>query len=107
MQVIYAVPFILLSAICYLACLAIPRVRRYALQAMLAPVAFGFCSIISAGAAVLVSDFSGVFHFSALDEPLDGFRGLAIALAVYFVPGFLGAWLAVSFAGRLRTRISK
>jgi hypothetical protein len=107
MQVIYAVPFFFLSVIGCLACIAIPRMRRYSLQAAVAPLAFGFCSIIAAGAAVILSDYSGVFHLSVLDEPFGGFNSLVVAFAVYFIPGFLGAWLAVSLTGRLKARLSK
>jgi len=104
--VIYAAPFILLSAVCCLTCLVIPKMRRYLLQAAVAPVAFGFCSIISAGAIILISDHAGI-HLAVLDRPLDGIRGVMIALAIYITPGMIGTWLAVSFAGRIKMRVSK
>ena len=106
MQVIYAVPFVLLSAIGYLACLAIPRMRRYTLQAVVAPLAFGFCSIVGAAAVVLMSDYTG-FQIAAFNSPLVGAGGFLTALTIYFVPGALGTWLAISLTGRLRARISK
>ena len=107
MHVIYALPFFLLSVITCLSCLAIPKTRQYAIQAAVAPLAFGFFSIIATGAVLLLSDYSGVFHFSILDERLVGWKGFAIALAIYFVPGFLGAWLSVSIVSRLKARFSK
>ena len=41
MQVIYALPFVLLSIVSFLVCVAVPRWRRYSFQALVAPVAFG------------------------------------------------------------------
>jgi len=46
-------------------------------------------------------------HLAALNEPLVGIRGFMIALAIYFTPGVLGTWLAVSLAGRIKERLSK
>jgi hypothetical protein len=78
----------------------------YTLQAVVAPLAFGFCSIIGAGAVVLISDYAGL-QIAALNRPLVGLGGLLTILAIYFVPGVLGTWLAISITGRLRARISK
>jgi hypothetical protein len=79
--------------------------RRYVLWASVGPVAFGLCSIISAAAAVLISD--RILHLTLLNEPLNGSTGLMIAFVIYITPGILGAWLAVSLAGRLKARLSK
>jgi hypothetical protein len=106
MQVIYAIPFFLLSVFCFLACLAIPKIRRYALQAAVAPLAFGFCSIVGAGAVVLIADYAGL-QIAVLSRPLVGLGGFLTVLTIYFVPGVLGTWLAISITGRLRARFSK
>src|SRR5262244_11577 len=53
MQVLYAMPFVLVSVLAFLACVIVPRWRRYKFQALVAPVAFGFCSIVAAALIVL------------------------------------------------------
>ena len=107
MQIFYAVLFILMSVVCGLACLVIPKMRRYALQVLVAPVAFGFCSIIGMGMILLLSDYTRILHFAVLNEPAVGIRGFMITSVIYFIPGVLGAWVAVSLAGRLKARLSK
>jgi hypothetical protein len=80
--------------------------RQYMLQAVVAPLAFGFCSIIGVGAVVLISDHAGL-QIAALNRPLVGMGGFLTVLGIYFIPGALGTWLAISLTGRLRARISK
>jgi hypothetical protein len=94
LQAMYALLFILLSVICCLACLIIPKARRYALQALVAPVAFGFCSIVAGVAIGLASDY---FHVAIPGE----------VVVIYFIPGVLGACLALSLVGRTKLRVSK
>jgi hypothetical protein len=100
-QILYAFPFILLSIVAFLSCLAIPRLRRYAVQALVTPVAFGFCSIV--GMFVILSAVWFLFHVSS--GPLVGIGGVAIAFVIYFIPGAVGAWLVVSVVNRIKQRI--
>src|SRR5437660_378888 len=102
MQIIYALPFIALSVILCAICLVFPRLRRYMVPALVAPVAFGFCSIVGAGTVVLIAD-----KFGLLTEPAMGVRGVVIAMLIYFLPGGLGVWLAVSATRRIQTHFSK
>jgi hypothetical protein len=37
--------------------------------------------------------------------PLVGIGGIAVALVVYFIPGVIGAWLAVFVVNRIKQRI--
>lgn len=87
MQVFYALPFIALSAICFVICLVIPRLRRFALTAAVSPVAFGFCSVVGVVAAMLITQSPGWFSES---NALFGF--------VWVVSGVFGAWITVLLA---------
>jgi hypothetical protein len=91
MQIIYVAPFILLSVLSFVVCLAIPKLRRISLPALVAPVAFGVCSIVGWISFVLVSDF--VLKISL--GPASGFHGVMEGLAFYLLPGVLGAWFAM------------
>ena len=92
MQVIYASPFVLLSILSFLVCVAVPRWRRYRFQALVAPVAFGFCSIVVAGATVLTSDH---FNLGLFTKEWSGTRDAVPLLLIYFIPGLLGSWFAI------------
>jgi hypothetical protein len=104
-QVIYAGPFILLSLVSYLICLAVPRFRQNALHALVVPIAFGFCSIVGMVAIVLAGDtLTERFHFDVNPGPLVGMKGILIGFFIYFVPGVLGAWLAVYLGSKIKRR---
>ena len=90
MQVIYASPFVLLSVVSCLLCLAVPRFRGYAFQALVIPVAFGFFAII--GGVSLVLFAHEVLKWTI--PPIVGIPGFLILGVVYFIPGLCGAWLA-------------
>lgn len=85
MQIFYALPFLALSAIAFIACLVIPSLRRHLVAAAVAPVAFGFWSIVSVAAALLIGDAVGFSNENG--SVLMGF--------VYVVSGIAGAWLSV------------
>lgn len=102
MQAIYALPFILLSAVSCLVCLGIPRLRRYAIPVLVTPVAFGVCAIIGMGAIVLIAD-----QFGWLTGPTIGVQGWMTFALVFVTPGMLGAWIAVSLAVRVQNLFSK
>jgi uncharacterized membrane protein len=104
-QVLYAAPFILLSLVSYLICLAVPRFRRNALQALIVPVAFGFFSIVGMVVIVLAGDvLTERFRFNVDTGPLVGVKGIFIGFFIYFVPGILGAWLAVHLVNKIKRR---
>jgi hypothetical protein len=96
--VIYAAPFILLSIVSCLICLAIPRFREKALQALVAPVAFGFCSVVG----MLVIDTLIGHFYGACPCPEFGMKGILVGFCIYAVPGILGAWFAVNLVGRIK-----
>ena len=90
MQILYALPFIAASFVSFSICIAVPRLRRYALAALVAPVVFGVCSICCLLAFML-----------AFDTQYASFpRVIAIAgpLLAYIGGGVIGAWLAVTAA---------
>ena len=92
MQVIYAMPFVLISALAFLVCVVVPRWRRYRFQALLAPVAFGFCSIVTAGAIILTADH---FNLGLFTRPWSGLRDAGPLILIYFIPGMIGSWVTV------------
>lgn len=104
MQVIYAAPFILLSLIAFAVFLAVPRLRPYKFRALVAPVAFGFCSIV---AMVLIAVSSQGLGLRFMNSPLAGLRGLALGIAIYFIPGLMGAWIAVEIVRQIEVRALK
>ena len=105
LSLVYAFPFILLSLVCCLCCLAIPSLRRYTLQAIVAPVAFGFCSILSFVLIVVACNLiEDRFHIPLSPGPIVGINGWAFAGVSYFVPGLLGARLALALTKRLKER---
>jgi len=104
MQIIYAAPFILLSLVAFVLSVAIPRLRPYAFRALVAPVAFGFCSIV---AMVLILVASHGLNLEFANAPLTGARGLFEGIAIYFVPGLVGAWIAVEIVRQVEVRALK
>jgi hypothetical protein len=91
LQIIYALPFILLSVLIFAVCLAVPQLRRFALPALVVPVIFGVCSIIGWVLFVLTASF--VLRLNV--GPATGIKGVSEGLLFYVLPGVLGAWLAV------------
>lgn len=88
MQIIYAAPFILLSLICFAAAVGVPSWRKFALPALFAPVAFGFCSLTGWMIFILVGE--SVLHLQFKSAIL-----ITIAAMLFYVlPGALGAWLS-------------
>jgi hypothetical protein len=98
MQIIYGAPFVLISAIAFVVCALVPRWQRYRFQALVAPVAFGFCSILAMGAIVLTVDH---FNLGLLSEPPSGLRTAVEMLLIYFIPGLLGSWSAVVVGSKI------
>jgi hypothetical protein len=103
MQVIYALPFVVLSMLSFLICAAVPRWRPYKFQALIAPVAFGFFSIVAAGAMVLTSDH---FNLGLFTKPWTGPRDAMPLLLIYFIPGLVGSWCAVAAVKKIARKRS-
>jgi len=92
MQVIYVIPFVLISVFAFSVCVIVPRWRRYKLQALVAPIAFGFCSIVAAAVMVLTSDH---FNLGLFSRTWTGPQDAVPLLLIYVVPGLIGSWAAV------------
>src|SRR5262245_28097158 len=99
MQLMYAAPFMLLSVLAFFTSLAIPRLRPYTFRVLVAPVAFGFCSLF--GMVIVV-----LFSSAARSAPVSGPSGTIFGLLIYLVPGLFGAWLAVEVVKRIEGRWS-
>jgi hypothetical protein len=87
MQIIYAIPFVIISVISFFVFLSIPRLRPYALPALAAPVAFGACSVVGLGLFMLAVDtrYDSFPRFVAVGAPLVAYLGSGLA----------GAWVAI------------
>jgi hypothetical protein len=70
MQTIYAVPFVLISLIAFAVFIAVPRLRRHALAAVVAPAAFGFWALVGHVTWVLVC----MFVLKVQLRPLEGLQ---------------------------------
>ena len=87
MQILYAIPFVLASLVAFIVFVSVPRLRRYALPALVAPVVFGACSVIGLGLFMLAIDtrYDSLPRVVAIGAPLLAFLGSGVA----------GAWLAI------------
>jgi hypothetical protein len=94
----------LLSLVAFVLPLSTPRLRPYAFRALVAPVAFGFCSIV-AMVLILVASYGLNLQFA--NAPLTGARGLFEGIAVFFLPGLVGAWIAVEIVRQVEVRALK
>ncbi len=99
MQIFYVAPFVLISIISFAGVLAIPRLRRFAFRALVAPVAFGFCSIVAMALILVVAD-----GLRLRFPPIAGPTGVLLFIGIYFIPGAIGAWIAIAIVGRVETR---
>ena len=101
MMALYAVPFIVLSAFAFLLCLFVPKIRPYALEASVVPLAFGFCSIAGILGIVLLADYAHV-QIPLLNEPIVGTMRWAVSLLMYSAFGLAGALLSALVTKRLK-----
>jgi len=83
----YAAPFVLMSLLCFAVFLAIPKMRRFAVAALVAPVAFGGCAAAGFISWVLL------YHFvlKIQPRPVTGLRWIFDVLAFFVAPGVLGS----------------
>lgn len=104
MQVIYLVPFVLLSGVCGVVCLTVPRWRRYVAGALIAPIAFAGCSLVGLFIMILLADEFGFGQMMGLNRSLDStnWRGLITFVILYFGPGAMGAVVAALVGNRLQ-----
>jgi inner membrane protein involved in colicin E2 resistance len=87
-QVIYAIPFVAVSLLAFVVFLSVRRLRPHALPALVAPVAFGGCSIFGLMLFALATDtcYDSLPHVIAIGA----------SLVAYFGSGVAGAWLAIA-----------
>jgi hypothetical protein len=87
----YAAPFVLMSLVCSAVFLAIPKMRRFAVAALVAPVAFGGCAAAGFISWVLLCDFLLQIQL----RPVTGLRGIFDVLAFFVAPGVFGSAASV------------
>lgn len=105
-QIIYLLPFILISLVTGLICIVVPRWRRYAAAAVVAPMAFAVCSITGLIMTILLTEWlgiSGALGFDVGGES-QGWSAVLVAGAAYLLAGALGALVAVEVVTRLQRR---
>jgi len=91
----YAAPFVLVSRMAFAVFLAIPRVHRFAVAALVAPMAFGVCA-----AAGFISWFLVCAALKIELKPIAGLRGVVDLVSFFVVPGVLGSLVAVWIANK-------
>jgi hypothetical protein len=102
MQVIYAAPFILLSLFAFFVCLLVPSFRPYSFRAIVAPVVFGFCSLF--GMVIGVLALHSIQKNPLFNRPLTDLQTYVMEALLYFPPGLIGAWIAVTIVKRVEER---
>jgi hypothetical protein len=70
-QVIYLLPFVLLSFVSGMVCLTVPRWRRYVAGAVISPIAFAGCSIVGLLLMILLADELGLAEMMGLNKSLE------------------------------------
>jgi hypothetical protein len=102
MQVMYALPFVLLSLIAFSTFLLVPSWRKYTFIALVAPIAFGAGSIAGVVVGSMLIIIAGQ-HFpgGALGQSMGAFVGVSFFLC----GGAAGGWLAVATVRRLEREI--
>ncbi len=97
MQIIYAAPFILISIIAFAVFIAVPRLRRHAIAAAVAPAAFGFWALAGYVTWVLVC----MFVLKVQLRPVEGLHGVLDVLFFFIMPGALGSWMSIWISGKV------
>jgi hypothetical protein len=69
--------------------IAVPRLPRHALAAVVAPAAFGFWALVGHVTWVLVC----MFVLKVQLKPLEGLHGVLNVLFFFIMPGALGSWM--------------
>jgi len=98
MFVLYPFLFVSLALIAFISCLVVRRFRRYALQALLAPLAFGVCAVLGLVASLFAkaawaNPLASREHPVSIDVHLGTFS--YDGMFFYLCGGICGAWLAV------------
>ena len=101
----YAVAFLLLAILSFGVCATVPRLRRFKVAAVVAPLAFGFCSIAAASVIILGDHLvEDRFHLSLFSQ-LTGTRGAIVTgfmYLIYFLSGIFGTRMAIALTTRAR-----
>jgi hypothetical protein len=101
MQTIYATPFVLISLSAFGVFIAVPRLRRHALAAVVAPAAFGFWALVGHVTWVLVC----MFVLKVQLRPIQGLHGVLDVLFFFIMPGALGSWMSIWISGKVNRYI--
>ena len=105
MQIIYLLPFGLLSVVTVVVCSIMPRWRRYVFAAAVAPIAFAVCAITGLLLISLSAEAVGIDRVLGINAPLDAStaKGWLILGLFYFVtPGAVGAYVAARISNTLQ-----
>ena len=84
-------------------CSVVPSWRRYALAAVVAPIAFAGCAITGMMAIILSAEAIGLAGTVGFNQPWQGtIRDYIGFSAAFVLPGLVGAFVAVFIANRLQ-----
>ena len=103
MQIIFILPFALLSLSCGLVCLCVPRWRPYVAAALVVPVAFAGIAITAMAAILLSADALGLADGLGFNRAWQG-RGQDVLTfaAIFVLPGTIGAIVAALVANKVQ-----
>jgi hypothetical protein len=88
MAIFLALPFAIIAVVAFFTCLPLKRTRPYAIQAFVAPLAFGAGGLFGLLVAAL---FSQQFHLSAI-----------LITVCCTLPGVASAWISIVVVGRIQ-----
>ena len=90
------IPFLLVSLVAGVVCFAVPRLRSYAIESAVAPLAFGPSAILGTGCFGMIAEARHVTISVALSN--------ALAVFVFVASGVTGANLAILLVRYFRRR---
>jgi len=96
MQIIYAIPFVLVSIIAFAVFGAVPKLRHHAVAALVASAAFGFWALVGYVTWVLAC----MFVLKIQLRPVEGLHGFFEVIFFFIMPGVLGSWMSVWISGK-------
>jgi hypothetical protein len=102
---LFAIFLCVFSLACATPCLVIPKLRRYALRALLIPMAFGLCAIVGMGATILF--FAGLVWLGLVRVPVGDTWPVVAGIFLYLIYGSVGVWLAIRVAQVLEHKLAR
>ena len=90
MQIIYLLPFMVVAFLAGSVCILVPRLRRYVLPALVAPIAFGVSAIVGMAGTLLTAEFLGIAEALGFNQTPTGVSGIATFAVIFWLTRNLG-----------------